>query len=161
MRTFNIISIALILFTTACGFHLRGVGQSVQPLPYQVWNIEKTQGLEEYLHDELKRHSVKIVHTNNPDVAQLRILQLEQQRDIGSLSRIGTVSEYLFSLKVSVQLSYQDKDIGSPIVISLMRRQSYSDNDLFGKSLEENILWQDMYQEAAKQIVRQLAFVKQ
>ncbi|MBR7002853.1 MAG: hypothetical protein IKI11_09365 [Neisseriaceae bacterium] len=160
MSKFKIFAICCLLSITSCGFHLRGVGGEVRSLPYQVWKIEQTQGLEEYLHDELKRHSVQIVHKNDAPAAEIRLLQFERGRDVGTLSRIGTVSEYLFTLRVAAQVSYQGVDVGEPIAVSLNRRQSYADNDLFGKQLEEEVLWQDMYQEAAKQIVRRLPYIQ-
>ena len=159
MQKLNIVSMALVLLTAACGFHLRGVGGELMPLPYQTWQIEQTQGLEEYLHDELKRYGVKIVHKNDTPTAEIRVLALHRQRDVSTLSRIGTVSEYLLTLRVSVQVSYQGQDVGSPIAITLNRRLSYEDNDLFGKQLEEEALWEDMYQDAAVQIVRRLPYI--
>ena len=160
MRQFNFLIMSLILLTTACGFHLRGVGGLDKPLPYAAWHIQETQGLEEYLHEELKRHSVQIVPSQQADdAAVIRVLELERQRDVSVLSRIGTVAEYVLYLRVSVQVSYHGQDIGKPITVHLRRTQSYSENDLFGKQLEEETLWQAMYQDAATQIVRRLAFI--
>ena len=149
-----------IFALSACGFHLRGMGEIDRPLPYQSWQISQTQELEEYLHDELKRHSVEVAHSNKAShAAEILLIQMEKNRDVGSLSRIGTVSEYIFSLKVGVEVKLHGNQIGKPIFVSLQRRQSYSDNDLFGKRLEEEALWQDMYQDAAVQIVRQLPYL--
>lgn len=160
MRQFNFLSMVFILLTTACGFHLKGMGGVNQPLPYATWQITQTQELEEYLHDELKRHSVQIVRSQQADdAAVIRVLELERQRDVSVLSRIGTVAEYVLYLRVSVQVSHHGQDIGKPITVHLRRTQSYSENDLFGKQLEEETLWQTMYQDAATQIVRRLAFI--
>ena len=161
MRPFNFLSMAFILLTTACGFHLRGMGELDKPLPYAAWQISQTQELEEYLHDELKRHSVQVVRygKESEGAAEIRVLKLQRLRDVGSLSRIGTVSEYILSLKVVAEVRFQDTAIGEPIYVTLQRKQSYWDNDLFGKRQEEQALWENMYQDAAVQIVRRLPYI--
>lgn len=161
MSSFKICSLIAVFVLSACGFHLRGINGENKPLPYQAWQISQTQELEEYLHDELKRHSVQIVYSNSvKNAAEIHLLKLEHSRDIGSFSRIGTVSEYIFTLKVAVQVYIHGQEIGEPILVILQRKQSYSDNDLFGKQQEEQALWEDMYQDAAVQIVRRLPYIQ-
>lgn len=154
-------TLMVVLAVSACGFHLKGMGGVNQPLPYTAWQITQTQELEEYLHDELKRHSVTVVRSGNAaDAAEIHLLKLERSRDVGSLSRIGTVSEYILTLKVAVAVHFQGEDKGEPIFVTLQRKQSYLDNDLFGKQQEEQALWDDMYQDAAVQIVRRLPYIQ-
>ena len=161
MHPFKLFSLVLLLLTTACGFHLRGMGGVNRPLPYAAWQITQTQELEEYLHDELKRHSVQVVRSDNAaDAAEIHLIKLERSRDVGSLSRIGTVSEYILTLKVAAEVRFQGAIQGEPIRITLQRKQSYWDNDLFGKQQEEQALWDDMYQDAAVQIVRRLPYIQ-
>ena len=161
MSFFRIWTLIAVFVLSACGFHLRGMGGVNRPLPYAAWQITQTQELEEYLHDVLKRHSVTVVRSGNAaDAAEIHLIKLERSRDVGSLSRIGTVSEYILTLKVEAEVRFQGEIKGEPIRVTLQRKQSYLDNDLFGKQQEEQALWDDMYQDAAVQIVRRLPYIQ-
>ena len=154
------ICMLFLLTLTSCGFHLRGVnGSDAMSLPYKNWRLENVGDLENPLHDELKRYGAVIVDNADGDVAIFHLTELTRSKDIGSLSRIGTVSEYLLTLRVSAQIQVNGQNIGNPISVVLQRTLSYSDDDLFGKQQEENELWQDMYQDAVGQIVRRMTFI--
>ena len=160
MNKIKILFIYVLFLLTSCGFHLRGVnGDDAMSLPYKHWRLENVGDLENALHDELKRYGAVVVVNTTDDVAVFTLTELVRNKEISSLSQIGTVSEYLLSLRVSAQIQVNGKNVGEPIRVVLQRTLSYSDDDLFGKQQEENDLWQDMYQDAIGQIVRRMTFI--
>ncbi|MBR6026438.1 MAG: hypothetical protein IK065_02435 [Neisseriaceae bacterium] len=159
MNKIKLLLICVLFLLTSCGFHLRGVGSEVSSLPYKNWRLENVGDLSNPLHDELKRYGAVVVDRADSDVAIFHLTELTRNKDIGSLSSIGTVSEYLLTLRVSAQIQVDGQNMGNPISVVLQRTLSYSDDDLFGKQQEENELWQDMYQDAVGQIVRRMTFI--
>ena len=98
--------------------------------------------------------------TLHPDAdAEIRVLDVAEKRDIYTITRGAKLNEYLYSLRVSVQAYRRGKAWGAPIQVDVRRSMSYRDETILGKEHEEALLWQEMRQDAAAQIVRRLAFL--
>lgn len=144
---------ALILFLASCGFHLRGLDGNSQILPYPTWRIENAGAMKTPLHDELSLYNAKL-DSEDDEAAVLRVLDIKTNKETYRLSRIGTVSEYLLTLSVKAQVLYHGQVQGKPIVVRIEKNFPYSNSNIFGKKAEEDLLWDDMYKDAAQQIVR-------
>ena len=96
----------------------------------------------------------------HPDAdAEIRVMDVAEKRDIYTITRGAKLNEYLYSLRVSAQAYRRGKAWGAPIQVDVRRSMSYRDETILGKEHEEALLWQEMRQDAAAQIVRRLAFL--
>ncbi|MDO5686577.1 MAG: LPS assembly lipoprotein LptE [Neisseria sp.] len=148
-----------LLVLAACGFHLKGLSSTTQQLPYSEWRVVNGSALHDALSTEISRQ--KDARINPQADAVLQVIEAVQSRDIQTLNRSGAVNEYLLVLRLTAQAKYQGQDLGEPMTVVVQRNFSYSDNELLGKQQEEADLWQDIYRDAAGQMVRRMSFLPQ
>ena len=154
----KILWLATALLLSACGFRLAGSDPALNPpLPVQVWAVQGG-ALQQVLETELLRRQARV--DNAFGEAVVRVLDVDTRRDIQTLNLSGSVSEYLLVLKVRVQVWRGDKAVDKPMEVTVTRPLDYSDRDILGKQEEEALLWSEMRQDAAQQIVRRLGYLK-
>ena len=104
---------------------------------------------------------VRLVDTANQAEAVLKIGAESSTKTILSLSGAGRVTEYRLVYRVSYSISYPD---GRPWInadqIELTRDYTYQDAAFLAKSAEEALLYRDMHDQAAQQILRRLRSLK-
>ena len=86
---------------------------------------------------------------------------MDSKRDIYTITRATKLNEYLLSMRVTAQAYKNGQPWGNILVADVRRNMSYSDTNVLGKSDEEAILWQEIQQDVANQIVRQLGYINQ
>ncbi len=150
------IAIIAITLLSACGFHLRGK-YPFDTLPAQEWVVSGGT-LQKPLETALRYASGTIVTQSD---TELRVLSLDAKRDIYTITRAAKLNEYLLSLYVVAQAYRNGKPWGKPLIAHVRRNMPYSDTEVLGKGDEEATLWQEIYQDAAQQLVRQLGFLAQ
>lgn len=150
----KITAVILAAALGGCGFHLKG-NLPQDTLPATQWRVGGEQ-----LGADLQTALLRAKGSLHPDAdAEIRVLDMAEKRDIYTITRGAKLNEYLYSLRVSAQAYRRGKVWGAPIQVDVRRSMSYRDETILGKEHEEALLWQEMRQDAAAQIVRRLAFL--
>lgn len=149
-----------VLVLSACGFHLRGVGVPLTPLPFESLYIDNSTSLGPELNTVFRRDE-RITLTSNANAADavLKVYGEQSQKDILTINSAGNINEYLLTYRVEAQVLEKGVLIGQPMTILIRRTLGYSDSSILGKQDEESLLWRDMRNEAAEQILRRLSFL--
>lgn len=148
---------ALALILGGCGFHLRNSAD----LPFATLYIDLPESSD--LRSLMARNfaasgQTKLVKTPGEAEAILSISEDRQDRNILSLSSTGRVREYQLVRTVGFRLhDGKGGDLIPSSQIVLRRDITYNDDLLLAKGAEENLLWRDMLQDAARQILRRMA----
>lgn len=156
-RTLQVLLVVVVAFATAsCGFHLRGSYN----LPDDIKQISVTSfdiygRLTREMKTQLRLHHLDIVKPNE-NISNLHINNESFGESTLSLYQNSRVAEKQFSYTVNYSVMVPSKGRYN-FSISLSR--TYLDNPLtaLAKSVEEEMLAQEMRVEASKQIMRQLA----
>lgn len=164
MRVFDPRSLALrslvwaLVLLAGCGFQLRGQAQ----LPFTAAWVDAAEG--SVVAAALRRSlAAQEKLADRPDQASLRIRLRDETRakNILALSGGGKVREYRLEYRVQVAAHDTGGAERLPVSeLSLFRDFSYSDAQVLAKEAEEAALWRAMEQEAARQILRRLAYLK-
>lgn len=154
----------LIIFSffilSACGFKLRGDAS----LPFTTLYIGAGAGSQ--LQADMKRavnqSSVTRVTDKPADAeAQLQLTSEQKEKIIIALNSAGRVREFQLRYKVNYQLiDAAKKELIAPSELILSRNVSYSEAQVLAKEQEEILLFRDMQQDAAQQILRRISLVK-
>lgn len=150
----KITAVILAAALGGCGFHLKG-SLPQDTLPVTQWRVSGAQ-IDADLQTALLRAKGSLHRDAD---AEIRVLDVAEKRDIYTITRGAKLNEYLYSLRVSAQAYRRGKAWGAPIQVDVRRSMSYRDETILGKEHEEALLWQEMRQDAAAQIVRRLAFL--
>ncbi|UTH76191.1 LPS assembly lipoprotein LptE [Chromobacterium sp. IIBBL 290-4] len=150
------------LLLTACGFHLRGLGGPIKPLPFATLYLEAGGKLiEPDLRTVLARQPKLTLMDSSKDAQAVLTLEAENQsKDILTINTGGRISEYQLTYSAQVRVSIGGVPIDPPMMVTVRRSMNYSDNQVLGKQQEEDLLWADARRDAAEQIVRRLAYLK-
>ncbi|MBP6345095.1 LPS assembly lipoprotein LptE [Neisseriaceae bacterium CLB008] len=149
-----------VLGLSACGFHLRGMGGTVRPMPFTTVHVSGDGTLVGPLNVVLKRNeTIKVVGAGQAE-ASLEVLNESAKREVLTINRGGSVNEYLYRFTATAQLHKNGAPYGEPMNVTVRRTMDYTDRDVLGKEDEEGQLWQEMRMDAAEQLVRRLAYIK-
>ncbi|MFA5083476.1 MAG: LPS assembly lipoprotein LptE [Hydrogenophilaceae bacterium] len=156
--TLKFLAVTGLALLAGCGFQLRG--QS--PLPFNGAFVEAptTSVLAGLLRAHLAQQSKLAGQRGNADVV-IRLTGESRTKTILSLSGAGKVREYRLMNAVTVSAVATDgKEMLAPTDIRLSRDFSYSDEQVLAKEAEEARLRRDVDEDALRQILRRLAFVR-
>lgn len=150
------LGLAVAGLLAGCGFQLRGQAQ----LPFAAAQVEAGRGsvLAEGLRQSL-RGQEKLAQRDAPVV--IRLIREKREKSILSLSGSGKVREY--RLEYWVDYSVQAAGgaaLVAPAQIYLTRDFSYNDDQVLAKEGEEAALYRAMEQDAQRQILRRLSYIK-
>lgn len=158
MRRFLVLCSVLSL--SACGFHLRGLGEQ-QPLAFATLNLTAPAGgLGDALNRQLSlRPDLQLVPAKDAE-AVLVVESENVDKQILTVNKSGRVSEYQLIYRARFKLQQQSRDWIPSTEITLRRDYSFDENNVLGKDAEEQILLRDMRTDAAQQILRRMAALK-
>lgn len=142
---------------SACGFHLKGTGNLDNALPYRSWAVAGGQ-MQQPLENALRRDADADLQAAKPEVT-VRITGYDQKKDTSAINIGGNTLEYLLTLRVEAQAYRNGEPLGAPMMVQVHRHMDYADSEILGKREEEAQLWRDMQQDAARQLVRRLAYL--
>lgn len=151
-----ILSLAMLLLCS-CGFKLKGTHYT-RPLPVQHWQISG-QALQSELEKVIYATIGQTPPFSGSPEAEIRVLSVENKKDVYTITRAAKLNEYLLSLRVSAQAFRHGQAWGKPMYIDIRRTMPYTDSMVLGKEEEEAIIWREMRQDVAEQIVRQLSLL--
>lgn len=149
-----------VLVTAGCGFNLRGTTQVPPELQKLLLESSDPYGpLTRAVRQQLRLSNVTIVDDPmRKDLPALRILGSSENQDTVSIFRNGVTAEYQLVLHVQAQVLITGHDI-YPLRVNIFR--TFFDNPLtaLAKDAEAEVLRQEMREQAAQQLVRQLLAV--
>ena len=109
----------------------------------------------------ISNRNTRLAATAGDAEAVLKLGQEDRSKAILSLSGAGRVTEYRLGLRLTYSVSSRDgRILAEPETIELVRDMTYDDSLLLAKGAEEQLLYRDMDDSAAKQIVRRLQALK-
>ncbi|MGO1191032.1 LPS-assembly lipoprotein LptE [Vibrio casei] len=150
---------SLAMITTACGFHLRGNYLLPEDVSHvSVTSFDSYNTLTREVKKQLKLNGVEIV-TPAADVANLYLISESDSNRTLSLYQNARAAEYELAYSVSYRVLVPGYDSRS-FQINVTR--SYLDNPLaaLAKSVEKDMILDEMREQAAEQIIRQMARLK-
>ncbi|OCG03116.1 LPS assembly lipoprotein LptE [Gilliamella sp. wkB112] len=160
MKKYLALLMLLAISLTGCGFHL----QHEPEVPAQFMTMSYVSSdpygrLSRNIKELLTDNKVILVDNGASDkYPSLRIVSEGLSRDTISLYQDGKAAEYQIVLTVQAQMVLPDQQI-YPINVRIFR--SFFDNPsaALAKTAEEKLIEDEMYKQAAKQIIRKLKSV--
>ncbi len=152
-----------ILSLSACGLHLRGHGSRDAQFSFHTIYI---QAPGETAFTTALRHMLtgrKLAVATAPGQQDLTLLILGEstEKQITALNSSGHVIEYLLRYRITIRAYDRAQDDWIPITeIQLQRVLPYDDTLVLAKIQEEQMLYDDMRNDAAQQVVRRLAYAR-
>lgn len=144
---------------SACGFTLRGTGGDFK-LPFKTLyiNVSYTDYFGATLKRQIRSTGTIVIQDQKKADASLDILLRERTRDVLSLSTAGRVREYALFYTIRFQVRGPENHVlMDPVEIRLRRTLIYNESQAYAKAKEEEMLYEDMENDAMQQILRRLA----
>ena len=147
---------------SACGFQVRST--ATQPLPFQKIYL----GMSEYspLAAALRRNleangQTRVVTDQKEADVLVQVLNEQRRKDILSVGSNGRVREYrlvqIFGFRM---IDQQQRELTAPATLQLTRDITWNDNDVLGKTQEEQMLYKDMESDLVQQLLRRMQRVR-
>jgi LPS-assembly lipoprotein len=154
----SLITVLLALLVAACGFQLRGA----QPLPFSSLYIAENWELGAMLRRNIRAlGSTQLAEAPQQAQAIFTLIGEAREKNILSLSATGRVREYQLRYRLAFRVhDLKGKEFIAPTEIVLVRDISFSDERVLAKEQEEALLYRDMQNDMAQQILRRMAAVK-
>lgn len=150
----------LLSLLVACGFQLRGS----YTLPYESLYIDLPTGsvLGAKLKQQIRANGSTRLALSKEETQAILIQTIEnRERLILSLNTAGRVREvrlrYRYAFRV---VDPQGREWVPNTGIELTRDLTYDDSAILAKDQEEQLLWRDMEDDLAQQLLRRLAAIK-
>ena len=142
------------LLLSACGFHLRGNYEMPAGMTSVTLIVPDQSGaLKKELELMLKRSGVS---TDGGDT-QLEVTREVLTKQTATVDSSAKAAEYTLLYAVDYRINQLDAKTEGPVQKLILRRgYQYDSTNIVGKSTEEETLVQEMRQDTANQIVRQL-----
>lgn len=152
------IVLASLLALTACGFEMRGTADlAFKTLFMQGANLTVKKDLIK----SLKINGVTVVDDAEKAELFLELLSEQREQNILSLSGGGVVREFELVYRVNFRLRNPNSETwGQVQSIEGRRDYSYDDTQLLAKQFEEQRLFEDMRNDAVREIMRLLVVQK-
>ncbi|MTB68201.1 LPS assembly lipoprotein LptE [Providencia sp. wls1943] len=148
-----------VLVTAGCGFRLQGTTQ----LPEELKTLQLSSGdpysyQTRVVREQLRLNNVTLLDSGRADVPILKIIGSTESTDTVSIYQDGKAAEKQLTLVMKAQVLMPDGAI-YPLETKVVR--TFFDNPLeaLAKDAENEIVKQEMQQQAARNIVRKLLLV--
>ncbi|MEX0447842.1 LPS assembly lipoprotein LptE [Xenorhabdus sp. SGI246] len=159
-RIFTLLLGLAVLVTAGCGFHLRGTTQVPKELQtLQLSSSDPYGPLARAVRQQLRLNDVKIVEQASTSVPILKLLGSSENKDTVSVFQDGKAAERQLVLNVDAQVLMPN---GSIYPLQARVDRAFFDNPLeaLAKDAENELVQQEMREQAARQLIRQLLTVQ-
>ncbi|MBC8944306.1 LPS assembly lipoprotein LptE [Xenorhabdus indica] len=159
-RIFTLLLGLAVLVTAGCGFHLRGTTQVPKELQtLQLSSSDPYGPLARAVRQQLRLNDVKIVEQASASVPILKLLGSSENKDTVSVFQDGKAAERQLVLNVDAQVLMPN---GSIYPLQARVDRAFFDNPLeaLAKDAENELVQQEMREQAARQLIRQLLTVQ-
>lgn len=156
------ISLIILIFLSACGFHLRGHNLKDVAFPFNTLHLKATTQTPfvSDLKNSLELYQIKLTEAAQADLT-LDIVSEASDKQILALSGTGQVLEYQLRYRVSLRVYDKQMVEWMPAdEITLVRSLTYDASQVLAKEQEESLLYRDMRSDAVQQVMRRLSRVK-
>jgi LPS-assembly lipoprotein len=161
----KIFIIILLLFITGCGFHLKGtftIQNSLKIL--RISPHQPTDPLQKILRKSLKSNGVQIVEPQNSEATSVLLLTILSQtftEKTVAYGADGQANRSVIQFNITYQISNSSgKIIFSNGTIKVERLLTINPNAVLGTDNERNYVNEQLYIDAASQLMRQLSIMK-
>jgi LPS-assembly lipoprotein len=154
----HLLGLTVVAGLSGCGFQLRG--QAALPFSAAFVSAPETSNVGNALRRTLSSQQ-KLASSQAGAPVRINLVNEAYRKNILALSGGGKVREY--RLEYVIQLSVFDasgKALVEPTEILLSNDYSYSDDQVLAKEAEEASLNRTMEQDALRQILRRLSYLK-
>lgn len=155
----HIFTLSLTLLLSACGLHFAN-----DTLSQKVFNQMKLDTGDKYsnislaMKKELRLHGVTLVEQGK--VPTLRLNGVSTNDEVASVFRQGREAESLLTLSVDATLQMPDNQ-RYPIQVQVSRTFFDNSRAALAKNAEQRTIWNDMYRQAAQQILIKMISIQQ
>jgi LPS-assembly lipoprotein len=157
MRRLWLILASSVLLLSACGFHLKGE----QNYAFKRLYISAPADMQARMRRLIEGGSDTVVVTDRKDADAILTVSTSSNQRTLTMSLAGVAQEYELVSYFSYQVSAQDgRVLLAPSTLRMNRSLTYSDQYYLAKSTEADLLYADMRSDAADQLVRRLAVVR-
>ncbi|OOS00270.1 hypothetical protein B0187_01930 [Haemophilus paracuniculus] len=150
------LSLLLILFLTACGWHFKN-GEQLPPelrtLSFE--SADQYSEMSRILRNQLLLNDVKIVD-RQAGVAKLRLVGTSSESRVVSVFKQAREAEKSLALHVQAIVDMPNKG-AYPLEVSVYRSFFDDSRAALAKSAEREMIMKDMYQQAAQQLIIKMA----
>lgn len=155
-KLFCLVSLTVILLT-GCGFHLQHETEIPKQFQTMTFHSNNPYGsLSRTIKDLLTKNKVELVSQDpNNNYPSLRILNNNISKETISIYQNGKSAEYQLILTLNAQVIIAGNDI-YPITTKVFRTFFDNPANALAKNTEQNLIEQEMYTQAAKQLISKL-----
>ncbi|TCP92102.1 LPS-assembly lipoprotein [Cricetibacter osteomyelitidis] len=144
---------------TACGYHF----QNEQLLPQELRTIQLESNdpysdMSRAMRGQLQLRNVNIVE-NQKNVAVLRLNKTTFSDKVASVFKQGREAEKILTLRVDATVKLPNQT-ANPISVKINRTFFDNSRAALAKSAEREMIYKDMYEQAARQIIVKMAALK-
>jgi len=156
---FRGIALILILAQLGCGFQLRGSNLAIRSYPFTSLYIDSSLPIANRLRALLALDSrVKVMPSAGNAELVLRVSDSNQTKRILTIARNGRlVSEYRLNYSLTAQVWSHGIPLAIDLEIHQFRDLKVYQASILGKAKEEELLWRDMEQTIAQQLLYRLS----
>ncbi len=157
----RVLLILIIAVIAGCGFHLRGVNDVSHDFPVLMLDSDDPYSpLMRAIRHELRLSKVTLVdNALRQDIPALRITYSTETRNTVSVFRDGKTAENQLKLSVEAQVLIPGEDIQS-LNVNVFRSFFENPLNVLAKSVESEVISQEMREQAAAQLVRKLLKIR-
>jgi LPS-assembly lipoprotein len=155
--------LAIALLLSACGFQLRGHGlKKVSFAFHSIYVRSPSESpLVTALKQKIKAYNLELAPSADKADVTLDIDSETMAKQIVALNSSGQVSEYEAQYHVSFRVyDRQQQDWIPASDISIIRDYNYDNSQLLAMVQQEQMIYQDIYQDAAQQLMFRLSLAK-
>ena len=147
---------AMLLFVSACGYHLRGqveLSEAMKNIALQSASGNLVSAMKQLL----RGSNAKVVSRLDEASLVVKVQEERMQRRVLSLDSTGRANEFELTYRLTYQLrNDKGKPLSEkPLQIELYRSYFNNQVDILAKNNEETVIREELYQQAAKRILSQ------
>ncbi|MFZ2726711.1 MAG: LPS assembly lipoprotein LptE [Methylococcaceae bacterium] len=141
------------LLLSACGYHLRGSAELPKELN-SIYLSGETASLREQFDKTLQLSAGQLLDTPSANSLSIHIVKEDMQRRVLSLSSRGRANEFELVYRLNYDLTNADnKAVLKNQPIEIRREYFNNQQDILAKDNEENVIRNEMYQQAVQTII--------